>query len=403
MPRCLILAPFPVIVPRHGGQLRAAGLARALSRLGWQVDTAGIYHAYSFPAEERGTHDIVCDDPEVMRVAAADPLFHDLHVATGAASDHRVVDRLRMLLTQSRPDVVQIERPWSWLVLRAALPDVGRPKIVYSSHDVESHSRSPLLRLNLNLKRPGTDRLMDLTRLLETDLAREADLTISISDFDRAQIAGSTGRAVAYVPPVSDLAVQYRPPRALLTRSAGDGGCRYAALMGSDHSPNIEGFFAMFPDGLGFLTQDEQIWTAGSLGAALRADPRYRDFLSVNDARFRDLSFLPEAGEASFFAAARCVIIPVLIGSGAATRIAGALASGCPVITTSHAMEGHGPLLHDLLDRGVYVADTPRDFHNLMRRASRDGLPACPPEVRDRVNPARMTERLAPLFAGLLR
>jgi len=57
--------------------------------------------------------------------------------------------------------------------------------------------------------------------------------------------------------------------------------------------------------------------------------------------------------------------------------------------------------VQDLLGQGVYVADTPRAFRDLVRQALRDGLPGCPPEVRERVSPARMAGTLAPLLDAL--
>jgi hypothetical protein len=181
-----MLAPFPVVIPRHGGQVRTATTARALSRAGWRVDVVGLYHADFYPAVERGVLDIVISDPVVSRRATDDVLFGDLHVARAAAGDSRVVDQLRMLLARLRPDVVQVEHPWSWLVLRTALPRKGGPKVVYSSHNIEWNLRLPLLGLNLN--RPGSDRLMEATRLLEREVARAADVTLSISDIEGARI-----------------------------------------------------------------------------------------------------------------------------------------------------------------------------------------------------------------------
>ncbi len=403
MPRCLMLAPFPLAHPRHGGQIRAASLAQGLARSGWQIDTVGLYHADFFAPGERGPLDIVIDDPALARHVSGDMLFGDLHVARAAAGDRAVVNQLASLLRRLQPDVVQVEHPWGWLVLQAALPSGQRPKIVYSSHNIERHARLPLLEFNLNLGHPGTDQLLEATSQLETDFARAADLTISISDIEGALIARETGRAVAYVPPTSDLAEGNHPAHATYRDAAHDSECRYAALMGSAYWPNVEGFFATFPDGLGFLAQDEQLWAAGSLGPALRSDARYRDYQSVNDSRLRTWGYLPDTDKASFFAGACCVIVPVHVGAGAKQKTADALASGLPVITTSHALEGYGPLIGDALGQGVYVADTPSAFRGFVRRALREGLRACPSAVRDRVSLARMAETLAPLYAGLPR
>jgi len=403
MPRCLMLAPFPLARPRHGGQIRAASLAQALARAGWQIDTVGIYHADLFPPDERGPLDIVLQDPALARRVRDDMLFADLHIARAAAGDSGVVRQLASLLTQGLPDVVQVEHPWGWLVLQAALASGQRPKIVYSSHNIERHARLALLELNLNLRHGGTDELLQATSQIEADFARAADLTISISDIEAEVIAGETGREIATVPPTSDLAEGEHPAHATYRDAAHDSGCRYAALMGSGYWPNVEGFFATFPDGLGFLAPDEQIWVAGSLGPALCNDARYRDFQSINDSRSRTWGYLPDTDKAAFFAGASCVIVPVHTGAGAKQKTADALASGRPVITTSHALEGYGPLVGDALGRGVYVADTASAFRGFVRRAMREGLPACPPAVRDRVSIAHMAETLAPLYAELLR
>ncbi len=400
MPRCMMLTPFPVTLPRHGGQVRAASIIQALRHAEWQVDAVGLYHADFFPPEEWGPLDIVISDRAVSRPALDDMLFADLHMARFAAKDPGIVGHLRTLLTRLRPDVVHVEHPWSWLVLQQALLSIDRPKIVYSSQNIEWSARPPLF--NLGLKRPGADRLVEATRLLEREFAQMADLTLSISDVEGVLIAADSGREVAYVPPVSDLAWGHPPLHGMFSRAARDSRCRYAALMGSAYWPNVEGFFTSFPNSLGFLAQDEQIWVAGSLGTALCADPRYQDFQSVNAVRLRDWGYVADADKASFFASASCVIIPVHVGAGAKLKTADALACTCPIITTSHAIEGYGPLVRDALGQGVYVADTPRAFQDLVRRALREGLPGCMPGMRNRVSPARMAETLAPLYADLL-
>jgi glycosyltransferase involved in cell wall biosynthesis len=400
MPRCLIVTPFPIAVPRHGGQVRAASIQHALRLAGWQVDAVGLYHADFFPPEDWGVLDIVIGEPSVARRALDDMLFADLHIARAAAADSDTVDQLRAVLTRLQPDVVHVEHPWDWLVLQQALPSGPRPRVVYSSQNIEWRSRPPMFKLGL--ERPGAARLVEATRLLEEEFARSADLVLSISDLERDVIAANSGREIVYVPPVSDLAQSFPAVHSAFSRAARESCCRYAALMGSAYWPNVEGVFSVFPDGLGGLAPDEQIWVAGSLGAALRDDPRFHDFQSINDSRLRAWGYVADADKASFFAAAACVIVPVYIGGGAKLKTADALASGCPVITTSHALEGYGPLVQDVLGRGVYVADSPREFRSLIRQALREGLAGCPPEIRERVSPRRLSDTLSTLFAAAI-
>lgn len=398
--RCLMLAPFPMALPRHGGQVRAASIAHALRHAGWHVDTAGLYHADFFPEAEWGAYDIVISDPATSRRALDDLAFGDLHVARAAAADEGVVDELRRLLDRLRPHVVHMEHPWTWPVLERALPRQGGPKIVYSSQNIEWSARPALF--GIGLKRPGGDQLVEATRLLEAGFARRADLVLSISDLEGPLIAAESGRPVHYVPPVSDLVPGGPPVHGAYAQAAREARCRYAALMGSAYWPNVEGFFTAFPESLGFLAQDEQVWVAGSLGPALQDDPRYGDYKSVNDTRLRAWGYVPDGDKPAFFASASCVIVPVSSGAGAKLKTADALASGLPVVITPHALEGYGPLVQDALGQGVYVAETPQAFRSLVRRAMREGLPGCAPEIRRRLGFDRMADTLRPLYEGLL-
>jgi len=400
MPHCLILAPFPLVIARHGGQVRATSLAHALRHAGWQVDTVGIYHAEHFPIEERGAHDIVLTDPAIFRRGLDDVLFLDFNIARAAAADPVLVARLRALLIQLRPDIVQVEHPWDWLVLQHALPSGPRPRIVYSSHNIEWRTRPPMF--EWGLERPGSADLVEATRLLELQFSRAADLVLSISDLEADIIAAEAGRPVSYVPPVSDLAWSGQTVHDTYRQATWDRRCRYAALMGSAFWPNVEGFFTMFPDGLGSLARNERIWVAGDLGAAIEGDPRFGDFLTLNQTRFHAWGYIADADKQAFFNAASCVIVPVTLGGGAKLKMADALASGRPVIATSHALEGYGPLLQDVLGRGVYVADTPEAFRGLVRQALRGGLAACPPEMKQRLSPQRLSDNLARLYDCLL-
>ena len=166
---------------------RTGSRSKCRSRLapcgGWQVDEIGIYHAAFFPAEEWGVLDIVIGEPSVSRRALGDILFADLHVARAAAADPGVINQLRTMIDRLEPDLIHVEHPWDWLVLHEALPRGKRPRIVYSSQNIEWRIRPPMFKLGL--KGPGADRLVEATRLLEEEFARAADLVLSISDLER--------------------------------------------------------------------------------------------------------------------------------------------------------------------------------------------------------------------------
>jgi hypothetical protein len=397
--RCLILASYPFRKPRHGGQIRAAAIARGLVDAGWQVVSVSIYPEAFFPPDQRGSKDIVLTDATVRDAAFGDLLFGDLIAASHAARDPGVVNRLRGLLRHLRPDIVQLEQPWLWLPLRKALKAVDQPAIVYSSHNIEWRMRPAMYQLGL--RRLGSDARVAATHALEEKLWRRADLVLSISDVEGAEIAKESGRDVVYLPPASDVAEGGALGTNRFVEEARAAGIRYSGLLSSAYWPNLEGFFEMFPEGLGFLRPDEQIWVGGSLGEALAADPRYRDFQTINDTRMRQMGYIADVEKAGFVGAAHCVVVPVRLGGGSKLKTADALASGRAVISTSQGVEGYGPLVSSALGCGVYVTNSPEEFRALIRRALREGLPGCDQSIRAALRQQRLTETIGPLFDRL--
>jgi glycosyltransferase involved in cell wall biosynthesis len=401
MPRCLVVSPFPTMVSHHGRQKRVDSIVQCLRRTGWNVVTAGIYPVDMVDAEARGPDDILVDR-NVSTPARENVVLSDFLIARQAARDPDVSGRVRELLRRVAPDIVHVEYPWDWLLLRETLPSGGGPRVVYSSPatdwDVGPHlfGRRP--------KRPDADELVEEIRQLETEVARAADLVVTPSDLQAAELERIVGQPVLYAPPASTLAdLKSLPVANHFGATAAEAGVRaYAALMGSEEWPNIEGFFDAFPEGLGFLQLDQQFWVAGTVGSALEHDPRYQDFWSINASRTRILGFLPEEHKAEFFGAAACVVIPVRRGAGVKLKTADAIASGRPVITTLDALEGYGPIVQSALGEGIYVADTPSEFRRLIRQAMRGDATGCTTDIRRRLSPRQLAHTLDSAYRGLL-
>jgi len=393
--RLLLLNPYPILKPRNGGQMRAASLMQAACLAGWDVETIAIYPAAFFPRAEWGRLDIVLESAALRAQVHADMLFADLLVARAAANDTNVVRKLSEAIARFSPEVIQIEQPWPWLVLKEALALNGREcRLVYSSQNIEWKARPALF--DHGMKTVASEQLLAETRVLEEEVAQAADLTFSISDIEAKEIERGCGRPVVYLPAVSDLtapSAATRRPR--FAAEAREAHCVYAALIGSAYWPNVEGFFDVFPDGLGFLAPGEQIWVAGSLGDAIKRDRRFQEFLSINETRFRDVGYLSESEKADFFAAAECAIAPVHIGAGAKLKTADAIASGRPVVATPHAVEGYGPIIGGALGAGVYVAEAPKAFQRFVRKSLRKGLVGCEPRIRQLLSLTAMSSAWA--------
>jgi glycosyltransferase involved in cell wall biosynthesis len=171
--------------------------------------------------------------------------------------------------------------------------------------------------------------------------------------------------------------------------------------MGCAHQSNVEGFFDMVPHGLGFLSLDQQMWVGGSIGKALEADIRYRDFLTTNASRTRMFGELAETDKAAFLRGAACVVVPARGGAGAKVKTADAIASGRPVVATRGGLEGYGSIVRDVIGRGVYIVETPTQFRALVRQALRGEAVGCSPTVRQHVSLGHLSQNLNHAYQAL--
>lgn len=397
MAKMLMLAPYPLNPnPRHGGLMRALTIFDALGRLGWDVEAVGLYHDRFFAPQDRNQSDIVLADDAAFDEALANMVFADYLVALRISKSPPMQDALRRLITERQPEVILIEQPWPWLVLKPILREFPGLRVVYSSQNLEWRLREEMDPAPASAATAAA--WCEAIRALEIDLASSADAVFAISDLEGETLARLSGRPIAHVPATSTIAQPSQRRNETFQNIANAGRIRCVATIGSSYWPNVEGFFDLFPEGLGFLAQGEEIWTAGSIGRALRDDPRFQDFWSINDSRLRDFGPIDEVHKGAFFCTAACVIVPVLQGAGAKQKTADAIVSGKPVIATSHAIEGYGPDIAAAVGNGIYLADTAQDFRRAVRRALREGLPGCSVEVRQSLQPRGMENRLAAII-----
>lgn len=393
--RCLMLAPYPLAQPRHGGQVRAASLRDALAAAGWEVTVCGIYPAAFFPPDQRGPDDLPIEDRDLPQAARAEMQIADLVAARAAAADAGLVARLARLIAGTAPDILLLEQPWPLLPLRAA----GMPSVplVYSSQNIE-------WRLRAEPPRPGMGgdpaRHAAAVRAVEEDAVGAASLVLSISELEEAALREMGAASVVTLPPVSDMA-GLPPAPGHYARAAAAEGIAYAAMIGSAYWPNVDGFFAMFGEGLGFLPLGRRMLVAGRMGQAILEDPRWRHRAAVNTPRFTAVGEVDLATKHDLFAGSRCAPVPVLWGGGAKLKTADALACGRVVVATRAALDGYGAVVGPHLGRGVFVADEPLAFRRLVRDALEGALPAPTPALAGAMGIGRLADGIGAALAAL--
>ncbi len=398
MKRCLFLTSYPFCVPKHGGQVRAASIASGLESIGYQVIPVGVYAEGFFPASDTGDFDIILNYKNLFEEINKNVIFTDFIIGRFAANEFHLIERLNKILNKIRPDVIHLEQPWLWPFLKNTLLHFGNkaPPIVYSSHNIEWKASTAMYQFMPRTSK--SEGYLNEVQTLEKLLWKHADLVFSISDIEKEVIYFESGREIIYLPPVSDISSHGSPINNRFKKISLSEGINYVALLSSAYWPNQEGFFHLFPSGLGFLRPHEQMWVGGQLGSALKADCRYNDFKTINDTRFIAWDYIKHEEKKNFFSSAHCVIVPIMMGAGSKLKMADAIASGAPVITTSHGAEGYGPLISSVIDEGVYIANTPELFQNLVKKALQGELQGCNKDIQKLLGQESLTNTLQRSF-----
>ena len=226
-----------------------------------------------------------------------------------------------------------------------------RRPVVYCAHNLESAFRHELDESGIG----GRRRVARLERRIL--LAAAESWMVSAADIDGAR-ALAPGSRLRYVPNAVDVASiapvaasPETPPRALLLADYTYEPNRTAArLLVDEVMPHV---WRALPDA-------ELLLAGRGLPSSFATDPRVSVLGFVEDLR-------------DTYAAARCVVVPLLQGGGSPLKLVEALAYGVPVVATPKAAAGL-----DLVPGEHFAQAGPaaRPFADAVVRVLRDGAPA---------------------------
>lgn len=355
----LILAIYPLDQPRHGGQLRARHIADTYRAAGFEVEVAGVLSGDAYPR----TPGFVACPPE-SQLATMHPnsaLMVDYAIGAIFAADDASFAQLAAQIL-SRPDVIQVEHPWLWVfaVRYAASLGAHRPRLVYSSHNVEHDIKRLIFAAHGDR---SAAHAVEVVRNMEITAVRGADAVICVSESD-----ASWASAYATCPVLvasNGVAPWQSSPAGRQQALAITSQFAFALFCCSAHIPNMEGFFELFGGGFGSLGPHQRLVVVGSAGECILRAPRFQQ-----SARLPERTLIAGVVEPECLAAlldsAHCIVLPVTQGSGTNLKTAEALWAGKHIVATTVAMRG----FEDFIGTpGVVIADTPTAFKQALRRA----------------------------------
>lgn len=324
--RILIVSPYPLDPPLHGGRVRALSLARGLSRAGAKVDILAPWV------------------PGTPRQKMLEPRLRvHTHLMLGNALPALLPGRLvpslallslyplwagprRRMAQFTSCDIVQFEFcaqfHWSELI-------PGKPAIVYSAHNVELdyHNDQPFWRF---IRKPFINRI----ERCERAAVMLSNLVVACSDRDVDRLRTIYGEVndSLVVPNGFDGGLldfqrceSRERSRARLGLGAED---RVILFVGGDAPHNLDAVRFLGDDLLPALPASTRLLIVGRAGiAAPRKHPRIRALGFVEDLR-------------TCFAAADVAVNPVGFGSGTNVKLAEYIAAGLPSISTPVGLRG---------------------------------------------------------------
>lgn len=350
-PRVLIVSPYPIYPPDHGGGVRIYNLVRQLSR------HCDLQLLVFIRAD---------DDAEQRR--ALEPFVEKLYFhhwrptlrpdrwglrprSAQLFASPEATELIRAILAGQRIDILQLEYTEMG---QYGLPRFARVKAVLTEIDVTFRSRARRHRIGMH-RRYTRDRvfghsLTDWMRQLryELQVARRADQVHVVSAADGEYLASflpAGQRTLREVPNGVDLE-HYRPP--------GDGvrGRRFLFIGNFDHLPNL--------DALDYLASEiwpqvrAQVPAAELVVIGAAVGPEVQRLSGVNGIVIEG----PVADPRPYYQQCRALLAPIRAGSGTRLKILEALACGTPVITTTIGAEG----LQLEAGRHLEIADEAADF-----------------------------------------
>jgi glycosyltransferase involved in cell wall biosynthesis len=356
--RILILGPWCIERPLHGGQIRARQIVQAYRAAGHEVGFSGLYN----PKQTDPADHTEADHPvtpailqHILRIPGTPNMGFWRALAEEPASFARFCDRINSF----RPDVIQFEEPFFWPLLRrlveaGALERKGgaRIRILHSSYNIE-HAWRREYREGATLQEDAF--LLEL-EALEHDIARRADAicTVSASDAAAFEVMGADRVVVA----PNGTALPTPAPAALRCVRQYLDRQPFALFVSSAHPPNASGFMHMIRGAAGARLRNGIVVVCGDVARLLNVYAR-EPGLQYMFRNIRLLGQVPGDFLAALYVRAQVVVVPRTLGGGSNLKTAEALLSGRPIVATRRAFIGFE---EHVTAPGVHLVDDPTLF-----------------------------------------
>ncbi|SCB33956.1 hypothetical protein GA0061100_11080 [Rhizobium hainanense] len=362
MPNVLILTTYPLVNPRHGGQVRAQNICSQFQAAGWRVLNIAVFEEDSYLEVAPWDVPFPANSPHREFRGKNVMFIGDLQTSKF------VRDETNQALILSRIpadlDVVHVEQPWLWPVAAAYRQQVNSKVLLsYGSQNIEHElKRSILNSLAGSSYKDIIEDIINEIMLLEQSATRGADVVMCVSSSDELVHRKWGARQVVVAPN----GVEYRSPdrERLEYWRLKFGATKFLIYVGSAHPPNFTHFNDIVGGSLACFPPDAKLVIVGSVSEHIYRECLKGSFSSVNMSRLELLFELSNADLDAVKAIAHGYFLPIPFGGGTNLKTAEALISEKFIVGTRSAFRGFERYIDS---PGVHVFESPAEMHKLVQ------------------------------------
>jgi hypothetical protein len=332
----LFLTTYPIKVPIHGGQLRAHALCDTYIANGAKVRNIAVYTPENWSKGVLDEYDIPLP-PNARKYQNKNIPFISDYLSGVYAVSHSGYELIKARLP-SQVDIIHVEQPWLFKLALHLKQEKSclNAKLVYGSQNLEAPLKKDIFLKN-NIK--NTDEIIKEIVSLENVAELEADFILAVSRAEGAAIAQNTKKKIIYAPNgISAWSASNEKINHWTKKLPKEP---WALFVGSEHSPNLQGYIDCLGDSLACISPESKIIVVGGVGQLIKAHYNKHPCKSMVLSR---LKFYPNLANDDFAAVkklASVFILPITYGGGSNIKTAEAIYSGKSIIGTPCSFRGY--------------------------------------------------------------
>ncbi|GEM_PF-796975 len=387
--KILIIAPYPIVSPQHGGQKRLHAIVDHYKNIFARVDFKAIYNPNHYI--DRGENDLLISDVNILSHYQKMP--YNAAMITGRAlyDDPHIKHSLIEYINREKPDIIEIEQPFFYDSLLKLLKECRvKPKIILSSHNIESDMKKDTF-IDLGVGKDVYQPIVEQIEKLERKVSQEADFVFAVSNEDAEDHRRLGTKDVLTIP--NGIARSVPSKRSIQkweTYLKKHKITKPILFVGSGHAPNWKGFEKMVGTDLSYLDRGAKIFLVGAVSDYFKQNITDKAFWEKVEA----LGRVDESDLSALLHVSDTILLPILSGGGSNLKTAEALLANKKIVASKFAFRGYEEFI-DLPN--VRVVSSSTEFKKAITKSIKSSLKARSAKQQETVDSVEWASRLFPL------